>query len=172
TMQADMTDLRAYISEHPDFPRPGILFRDISPLLREQLPATLGALEALLSPGEWSGIDTIGVIDARGFVLGAGLAARLGKGVVMIRKAGKLPPPVHRLAYGLEYGSATLEVRSGTGRLLLVDDVLATGGTLRAAASLVVAAGFELAGAIVLADLGLVSGLDIAGRPVSAVLHY
>ncbi|MET0291220.1 MAG: adenine phosphoribosyltransferase [Steroidobacteraceae bacterium] len=171
-MPADTTDLRALISEHPDFPRPGILFRDIGPLLRAQLPATLTALESLLSPGDWDGIDAIGVIDARGFVLGSGLAARREKGLVMVRKAGKLPPPVHRFAYSLEYGSAQLEVQPGSGRLLLVDDVLATGGTLRAAAALVQEAGFELQGAIVLADLGLTDGLEIAGRPVRSVLRY
>lgn len=167
-----MTDLRDYITEHPDFPRPGILFRDIGPLLRTQLPATLTALASLLAAGEWAQIDAIGVIDARGFVLGAALAARLDKGVVMIRKAGKLPPPVHRHAYSLEYGESVLEVRPGSGRLLLVDDVLATGGTLKAASALVTQAGFDLYGAIVLADLGLVGALDLGGRPVRSVLHY
>jgi adenine phosphoribosyltransferase len=167
-----MTDLRDFITEHPDFPRPGILFRDIGPLLRTQLPATLAALESLLSPGEWDGVDAIGVIDARGFVLGAALAARRGKGVVMIRKSGKLPPPVHRLSYALEYGEAVLEVRPGTGRLLLVDDVLATGGTLRAAGALVEDAGFELHGAIVLADLGIIDRLKLGEHDVRAVLRY
>ncbi len=90
----------------------------------------------------------------------------------MIRKAGKLPPPVHRLAYALEYAEAALEVRPGTGRLLLVDDVLATGGTLKAAAALVTQAGFDLHGAIVLADLGLIDALELGGRPVRSVLHY
>jgi adenine phosphoribosyltransferase len=167
-----MTDLREYITEHPDFPRPGVLFRDIGPLLRTQLPATLAALESLLSPGEWADVDAIGVIDARGFVLGAALAARRDKGVVMIRKAGKLPPPVHRLGYALEYGEAILEVRPGTGRLLLVDDVLATGGTLRAAAALVQLAGFDLYGALVLADLGIADRPQLDGHPVRAVLRY
>jgi adenine phosphoribosyltransferase len=167
-----MTDLRQYITEHPDFPRPGILFRDIGPLLRTHLPATLTALESLLSPGEWAGIDAIGVIDARGFVLGAALAARQDKGVAMIRKAGKLPPPVHRLSYALEYGEAVLEVQPGSGRLLLVDDVLATGGTLRAAAALVQDAGFDVCGAIVLADLGLVGPLHVGAQAVRAVLRY
>jgi adenine phosphoribosyltransferase len=79
---------------------------------------------------------------------------------------------VHRHAYSLEYGESVLEVRPGTGRLLLVDDVLATGGTLKAAAALVTQAGFDLQGALVLADLGIVDALDLGGRPVRSVLHY
>lgn len=167
-----MSDLKALVREVPGFPEPGILFRDISPLLRSRLPDVLEALRDLCTPAEWDEVDLIGVIDARGFVLGAGLAARLGKGVVMIRKAGKLPPPVVQRAYGLEYGAATLEMQPGTGRLLIVDDVLATGGTLNAAADLAVRAGYRLQGALVLADLGLASRPRVGTGPARCVFSY
>lgn len=167
-----MNDLRDHVREIADFPRPGILFRDIGPLLRSHLPTVLDALERLCTAQEWSAIDVIGVIDARGFVLGAGLAARLDKGVVMIRKAGKLPPPVVRRDYGLEYGTATLEMQPGAGRMLIVDDVLATGGTLRAAADLALRAGYDLRGAVVLADLGLATPPTVGAGPVRFALGY
>jgi adenine phosphoribosyltransferase len=159
------------VTETPDFPKPGILFRDFSPLLRHELPATLDALDALMSADEWRGIDAIAGVDARGFMLGAALAARRDLGFVPVRKAGKLPPPVEQLAYQLEYGEAVLEIHPGYGRLLLVDDILATGGTLGAAARLCRQAGYELSAIVVLADLGLRAG-PIEGLPVRTVLQY
>ncbi len=163
--------LARYVTETPDFPRPGILFRDFSPLLRHQFPATLDALDALLTAAEWRNIDAIAGIDARGFMLGAALAARRNLGFVAVRKAGKLPPPVEQLAYQLEYGEATLEIHPGIGRLLLVDDILATGGTLSAAARLCRLGGYDLQAILVLADLGLRQG-PIEGLPVRTLLHY
>ena len=168
-----MTDLKSQIIETPDFPEPGVLFRDFSPLLRDYFPATLDAVEALLTPAEWSPIDVIAGVDARGFVLGAGLAARRRLGFVPIRKAGKLPPPVERLTYKLEYGDATLEMHHGRGRLVLVDDVYATGGTLAAAAMLCVRSGFDLRAILVLADLRLDGAAAVVnGMPVRSVFHY
>jgi adenine phosphoribosyltransferase len=165
--------LKRYLVETPDFPEPGVLFRDFSPLLRHHFPQTLDALDALLDAREWQSIDAVAGVDARGFILGAALAARRGLGFVPIRKAGKLPPPVQRLAYTLEYGDAVLEMQRGQGRLLLVDDVYATGGTLGAAADLCLASGHDLSAVIVLADLRL-DGRPamIRDRPVRAVFHY
>src|SRR6202050_4431683 len=131
-----MPDLKQAIRDVPDFPRAGILFRDIAPLLRTHFDATLEAMDRLFSEQEWRHIDALAGIEARGFVLAAGLAGRRGKGFVPIRKQGKLPPPVVSAAYALEYGSAVLEMQAGGGRLALIDDVLATGGTMRAAAEL------------------------------------
>ena len=168
-----MTDLKSAVIETPDFPETGILFRDFSPLLRHRFAETLDALDALLSPDEWPQIDAIAGVDARGFVLGAALAARRRLGFVPIRKAGKLPPPVQRLSYKLEYGQATLEMHNGRGRVVLVDDVYATGGTLQAAAALCLQAGYELQALLVLADLRLQGRPDqLAGLPVRSVFHY
>jgi adenine phosphoribosyltransferase len=165
-------DLRSKIRTVPDFPRPGILFRDISPLLREHLAATIDVLDALLEASEWDGIDALAGIESRGFILGAALALRRGKGFVLVRKQGKLPPPVVDVAYDLEYGSGVLEMQRGSGRLLLIDDVLATGGTLSAAADLCERAGFEVAALAVLMDLKIVPGYRWRDRPLRAAISY
>jgi adenine phosphoribosyltransferase len=108
-----MFELKQAINNVPDFPRPGILFRDISPLLRNHFDATVQALDALLTEQEWSGIDALAGVESRGFILGAALAMRRGKGFVLVRKQGKLPPPVVDVAYDLEYGSGVLEMQRG-----------------------------------------------------------
>jgi adenine phosphoribosyltransferase len=169
--QSRVIDLKQHVTETPGFPRAGILFRDFSPLLRHHFDATLAALEQLLDAGEWRDIEVIAGIDARGFMLGAALAARRGLGFVAVRKAGKLPPPVQSLAYSLEYGEAALEIHPGQGRAVLVDDILATGGTLEAGSRLCRDAGYDLRAILVLADLGLREG-PIEGLPVRRVLQY
>jgi adenine phosphoribosyltransferase len=158
--------LKRYIRDVPDFPRPGILFRDIAPLLRTHLVPTIEALEALLRREEWQCIDAIAGIESRGFILASALAMRLGKGFVPIRKQGKLPPPVVDIAYNLEYGSGILEMQSGSGAIVLIDDVLATGGTLRAAADLCGRAGYEVHAMLALIDLRL-SGVDFRWRDLT-----
>jgi adenine phosphoribosyltransferase len=150
-----MLDLKRHVVDVPDFPRPGILFRDITPLLRDQFEPTIDAIEALLDADDWRRIDAVAGIESRGFILAAALAARRSTGFVPIRKQGKLPPPVVDIAYALEYGSGVLEMRRGTGRLLVVDDVLATGGTMRAAAELCGLAGYEVVALATLIDLRL-----------------
>jgi adenine phosphoribosyltransferase len=150
-----MLELKRHVVDVPDFPRPGILFRDITPLLRHQFQQTIEALESLLDTEDWLRVDAIAGIESRGFILAAALAARRGKGFVPIRKQGKLPPPVVEIAYALEYGSGVLEMQRGSGRLLLVDDVLATGGTMRAAAELCGLAGYKVGALATLVDLKL-----------------
>jgi adenine phosphoribosyltransferase len=167
-----MSELKQFIENVADFPRPGILFRDISPLLRAHFDATLQALEALLSPAEWRAIDAIAGIESRGFILGAALAARLGKGFVLVRKQGKLPPPVVDATYDLEYGSGVLEMQPGSGRIVLIDDVLATGGTMSAAADLCVRAGYRVQALVTLIDLKIVGDYSWREHRLRAAIVY
>jgi adenine phosphoribosyltransferase len=166
-----MFELQQAINNVPDFPRPGILFRDISPLLRNHLDATVQALDALLTEQEWSCLDALAGVESRGFILGAALALRRGKGFVLVRKQGKLPPPVVDVAFDLEYGSGVLEMQRGEGRLLLIDDVLATGGTMTAAADLCVRAGYQLQALAVLIDLNIVKNYSWRRLGLRAVIN-
>ena len=165
-------ELKAAIRDVADFPKPGILFRDISPLLKSHFAATIEALDGLLTEEEWRTIDAVAGIESRGFILGAALALRRGKGFVLVRKQGKLPPPVVDVSYALEYGSGVLEMQRGQGRVLLIDDVLATGGTLSASADLCLRAGYSVAALAVLIDLQLVVDYRWRELPLRAVISY
>jgi adenine phosphoribosyltransferase len=167
-----MQELKDLVAEVPDFPKPGILFRDISPLLRLRFHDTISAVDALFSDAEWRGIDAVAGVESRGFILASALADRRRKGFVLIRKKGKLPPPVVDIAYDLEYGTGVLEMPMGQGRLLLIDDVLATGGTLLASSALARQAGFTVQGVGVLIDLGLAPGFHCEQHEVRSVLRY
>ena len=167
-----MPDLKQAIRDVPDFPRAGILFRDIAPLLRDHFEATVDALDGLLSAQEWREVDALAGIESRGFILGAALAHRRQKGFVLVRKQGKLPPPVVDVAYDLEYGSGILEMQEGRGRVVLVDDVLATGGTMSAAADLCGRAGYELKALLALIDLGIVQDYSWRDLRLRASLIY
>lgn len=167
-----MQELKELVAEVPDFPRPGILFRDISPLLRDRFGATIAALDGLFTDEEWRGVDAVAGIESRGFILASALAERRRKGFVLIRKKGKLPPPVVDVAYDLEYGAGVLEMQTGRGRLLLVDDVLATGGTLSASVALSRQAGYTVGGLGVLLDLGMTPGFRADELVARSVLKY
>jgi adenine phosphoribosyltransferase len=158
----------------PDFPKPGVIFKDIMPLLAD--PVAFGTLiDALVTAVGRGTVTKIAGIEARGFLLAAPLAYQLGAGVVPIRKAGKLPGDVVARSYDLEYGSATIEIANDVfgphDRVLLVDDVLATGGTATAAAHLVEKAGGSVTGLLVLMELSFLGGREaVAPLPVQAVL--
>jgi adenine phosphoribosyltransferase len=160
------------VRDVPDFPEPGILFRDITPLLGDG-PAFRSLVEAWAE--QHAGVDVVAGVEARGFILAAPLATRLGVGFVPIRKAGKLPGRTESASYALEYGEAVLEVthdalRPGQ-RVLLVDDVLATGGTAAAAAQLVEGQGGVVVAIQVLMELSALHGRErLAGRRVLATL--
>lgn len=167
----------AAIRAIPDFPKPGILFRDITPVMEDPgaFAAAMAGLRGLVEGVEW---DKIAAIEARGFLFGAPLAREAGKPLVLVRKAGKLPGETRGISYDLEYGQAAIEVPAGslrTGdRVLIIDDLLATGGTAAAAAQLVTAAGAEVAGFGFLVELDDLGGKAVLGPlgPVFSLVHY
>ena len=167
-----MHPLARLVVDVPDFPKPGILFRDITPLLRSHFGEAIAAIDALWSAQEWSEAEAVAGIESRGFILAAALAEKRGKGFVPIRKKGKLPPPVVERPYSLEYGDGILEMQRGAGRLILVDDVLATGGTLKASAELAIDAGFRVLHAGVLIDLGIAKEFRCLGETPRSVIRY
>ncbi len=169
-------DLKDYIRDIPDFPEPGILFRDITPLL-----ATPGAFEyAIKQLAKLCGdadFDTVVAVESRGFIFGAPLALELGKPLVPVRKAGKLPSDTYSVEYDLEYGSNVLEIHSDGisrgQRALVIDDLLAIGGTLSAAAHLVEACGGEVVRLAVVIELGFLNGRSkLEGRDVVSLIQY
>lgn len=153
--------LAAHIRDVPDFPSPGVLFKDITPLLADA-HTFRDCVDALAVPWRGAGLDTICGIEARGFIFGAALARALDAGFVPLRKAGKLPAAKRGVDFGLEYGEARLEIHADAlvpgARALIIDDVLATGGTLAAARELVESFDAEVAGAAVVIELDVLQG--------------
>ena len=169
--------LDALIRDIPDFPKPGVVFKDITPLLADHdgFSAVTSALAATGRDADGNVVvDKVVGMEARGFILAAPVALALGAGFVPVRKAGKLPGPTHSVAYALEYGEATLEMHRDAiapgERVLLIDDVLATGGTVAATASLVEQAGATVTMVGVLMELSFLSGrATIGDLPLTAL---
>jgi adenine phosphoribosyltransferase len=169
-------DLRAHIRDIADFPKPGIVFKDITPVLADAA-ALDAAVEQLAAAARPLGVDVVIGAEARGFLLGPALARELGAGFVLGRKPGKLPHDTVSAEYELEYGTDTLELHSdavaGGARVLVHDDLLATGGTARALCSLVEQLGGTVAGCHFLIELGFLRGRErLAGYDVHSLIPY
>ncbi len=173
-MTTGKIDLQRYIRNIPDWPKKGILFRDITPLLAEP-EALAGAIDSLSAGFLSADVQYVAAVEARGFVFGAAVAEKLGAGFVPIRKKGKLPFETVSVSYDLEYGTDTLEVhRDAVGKgakVLMVDDLLATGGTMAAACRLIEKLGGEIAGITFLIELGELRGREkLAGYRITSVM--
>ena len=169
-------DLKDYIRDIPDFPEPGIVFKDITPLLASP-DAFNHAISLLARKCGDTDIDSIVAVESRGFIFGAPLARELGKPLVPVRKAGKLPADTHAVEYDLEYGSNVLEIHTDGivpgQRALVIDDLLAIGGTLSAAAHLVEACGGEVAKLAVVIELVFLDGRSrLEGRDLVSLIQY
>jgi adenine phosphoribosyltransferase len=166
-------DVNAAIRDIPDFPKPGILFKDITPLLAD--PALYGRVLDWMA-ADWGPVDLIVGIESRGFIFGAGLVERMNAGLVLARKAGKLPWAKVAVDYGLEYGAATLEMHTDAIRpgqkVLLVDDLLATGGTAAAAVDLVRQLGGEVVGFAFVIELAFLDGRKRLDVPVRTLVSF
>ena len=156
--------LRRAIRDIPDFPKPGIVFKDITPILADPklFEASIAALADFTSEME---ADVVAGVDARGFLFAAPVALRLGLGLVPVRKSGKLPFDTHAASYELEYGTNTIEIHTDAvgsgGRVVVIDDLLATGGTVRATTELIERCGGSVAGIGFLIELGFLGGRDV-----------
>ena len=169
-------DLKTKIRHVPDFPKPGILFYDVTTLLRDP-GGFQQALDDLTAPYDEDAVDVVVGIESRGFILGAAVADRLNAGFVLVRKPGKLPANTIQVSYDLEYGSDVLEMHADAielgQRVLIVDDLLATGGTARATIDLVKQTGGEILGLAFLIELVELNGRKkLSGEEVRAVLRY
>lgn len=164
-------DLKSLIRDVPNFPKEGILFRDMSPLL--QNPQALDFVSKnLVKNVDLAKVDYFAGIESRGFILAAHMAATHKKGFLPIRKAGKLPPPTQRVSYALEYGSAEIELPLGKGNVMIVDDVLATGGTLKAAIDVSQAAGYNVEAVAVLVNLTFLNQMKFKNAEVTSLVQY
>lgn len=167
-------DLKKYIRDIPDFPKKGIIFKDITTLLKDG-PAFREAVDKISDEYRDKNIDVVLSIEARGFIFGAAVAYKLGVGLVPVRKKGKLPHKTHGITYDLEYGTDTLEIHQDAlkkgSRVLIVDDLLATGGTVQAVSSLVKKMGGEIAGLAFVIELTPLKGRDkLQGYPITSLI--
>lgn len=172
----DGTNLQKYIRSIPDWPKKGILFRDITPLLADPKAFT-AAIDALCDGFAEADVDYVAAVEARGFIFGAAVAKKLDAGFVPIRKKGKLPFETETVTYDLEYGTDTLEVHCDAvqkgAKVLMVDDLLATGGTMAAACELIEKIGGQIVGISFLIELSELAGRSkLSGYDVKTVMSY
>ncbi len=168
-----MKNLNEFITIINDFPRPGILFRDISPLLKIKFTESIDIMSGLFSISEWEHIDLIAGIESRGFIFASALAYKHNKGFLKIRKPGKLPKVVAKVDYGLEYGESSLEMQQGYNeKILIVDDLIATGGSMHAAADLAEQVGYQVAGLAVLINLASLNTFNWRGMMCRSAITF
>ncbi|MBI2799369.1 MAG: adenine phosphoribosyltransferase [Gammaproteobacteria bacterium] len=171
-----MDRLRAKIRDIPNFPKPGIVFKDLTPVIADG--RLLGAAVAgLIAPFKTAGVTAVAGMEARGFIFGSLAAYALGVGFIPLRKPGKLPHLTHQVAYALEYGSAALEIHvdalTASDTVLLVDDLIATGGTAAASCELVRKSGASIAGCAFVIELDFLKGRQVLAEvPVHSLIHY
>ncbi len=164
-------ELEKLIRDVPDFPKKGIIFKDITPLLSDRFSETINEVISLI---DWDGIECVAGIESRGFIFAAAIAQKLDIGFIPIRKKGKLPPPVISESYSLEYGEDTLEVSTlyNKQKVIIVDDVIATGGTLSASIKLCNKANLEIHGCLALINLSFLNDLKNSEIPIKSVFEY
>ena len=170
-----MMDFKAHIRDIPDFPKPGILFRDITPLLADA--TAFRAVVDTIAERYRGGVDMVLGIESRGFIIGAPVAYAIGSGLALVRKPGKLPAHTFSAQYALEYGTDTLEIHCDAFghpcRVLIVDDLLATGGTASAAARLVEQLGGEVVACAFVIELAALKGRErLGGYPITSLIEY
>lgn len=176
-MSAPITiNLADYIRDIPDFPKPGIMFKDITPLVKDA-SAFQATIDQLVERYKGLELDHVVGIESRGFIFGAPLALRLGVGFLPVRKPGKLPYHTEKIEYGLEYGSGTLEIHADAckagDRVLIIDDLLATGGTVAGTRALIERLGGQVVGAGFVVELGFLGGREkLEGVEVDALIQY
>ena len=175
-MTEERIDLKKYIRSIPDWPKKGILFRDITPLLADPVALT-AATEALCADFRGAGIEYVAAVEARGFIFGTSVAEKLGAGFVPIRKKGKLPSKTESITYDLEYGTDTLEVHVDAvkdgAKVLMVDDLLATGGTMASACKLIEKIGGQIVGITFLIELTALGGrAKLSGYNAKSIISY
>ena len=175
-LDAQIESLKSAIRDVPDFPKPGILFKDITPVLRDPVHFRRAIDLLAVCCGDLA-VDKVVAIESRGFILGGALAIRLGAGFVPVRKPGKLPWKARRASYALEYGTDSLEMHEDAvgpaDRVLVVDDVIATGGTARATGELVEAAGARVSAYLFLVELGFLDGrAKLEGSDVRSLIRF
>ncbi len=170
----DKQYLEGLIRQVPDFPQPGVLFLDVMPLLQKHFSATIDALSALMTEAEWSKVDAVVGVEARGFLLASALAYVHQKGLLVVRKPGKLPPPVLEQSYALEYGLDRLQLSAlaAASGVVVVDDVLATGGTLQATCSLLQAGGHSVHCLLTLINLATLNNFHWEDLRVRSLWTY
>jgi adenine phosphoribosyltransferase len=164
---------KSFIRDVPDFPIKGVMFRDVSPLLQNSEAFTTVAhdFSKLI---DLKNVDLFVGIESRGFIFAAQMASKFNKGFVPLRKAGKLPPPVYQKSYKLEYGEATLEMApaAGSARVVICDDVLATGGTLKASIELCQKAGYQVEDILVLINLTFLNDMKFKNETIKSLVKY